>query len=129
MLMVVGILFIFRFATRIVCKGLDKAIDSSKLNLSQLARRMIVNTSANPVMLLGLMLALSQLGISLGPLLAGLGVAGSIIGFALQDTLGNFASGMMILLYRPYDVGDLVEVGGMEGRVDKMSLVSTSLLT
>ena len=128
-LLVVGIIFIFRFATRFVRKGLDKAIESSKLNLSQLARRMIVNTSANLVMLFGLMLALSQLGISLGPLLAGLGVAGFIVGFALQDTLGNFASGMMILLYRPYDVGDLVEVGGMLGKVDKMSLVSTSLLT
>jgi small conductance mechanosensitive channel len=75
------------------------------------------------------MLALSQLGISLGPLLAGLGVAGFIIGFALQETLGNFASGMMILLYRPYDIGDLVEVGGVLGKVDKMSLVSTSLAT
>lgn len=128
-LLVVAIIFIFRYATRFVRKALDKAIESSKLDISQLAKRMIVNTSANLVMLFGLMLALSQLGISLGPLLAGLGVAGFIVGFALQDTLGNFASGMMILLYRPFDVGDLVEVSGMLGKVDKMSLVSTILLT
>ena len=62
-------------------------------------------------------------------LLTGLGIAGFIIGFALQETLGNFASGAMILLYRPYDVGDFVDVGGVLGTVDKMSLVSTSLLT
>ena len=124
-----AIILFFSFATRFVRRWLDKVIEASKLNLSQLARRMIVNSSANLVMFFGLMLALSQFGISLGPLLAGLGVAGFIIGFALQDTLGNFASGMMILLYRPYDVGDLVEVGSMEGKVDKMSLVSTSLLT
>jgi small conductance mechanosensitive channel len=80
-------------------------------------------------MLFGLLIALSQLGISLGPLLAGLGVAGFIIGFALQDTLANFASGMMILLYKPYDVGDLVDVGGVFGKVNKMSLVSTTVLT
>ncbi|UCG81890.1 MAG: mechanosensitive ion channel [Desulfobacterales bacterium] len=62
-------------------------------------------------------------------LMAGLGVAGFIVGFALQDTLGNFASGMMILLYRPYDLGDLVDVAGVFGEVDKMSLVSTTILT
>lgn len=46
--------------------------------------------------------------VSLGPMLAGLGVAGFIVGFALQDTLGNFAAGSMILIYRPYDVDDFV---------------------
>ena len=73
---------------------------------------MIVSMVSNLVMIFGLLIALSQLGISLGPLLAGLGVAGFIIGFALQDTLSNFASGIMILFYRPYDVGDLIDVGG-----------------
>jgi small conductance mechanosensitive channel len=130
LILVIGIIFIFRFATRLVRVGLERAIDASNLNLSQLARRMIVKTVSNLVMVLGVMLALSQLGISLGPLLAGLGVAGFIVGFALQDTLSNFASGLMILLYRPYDVGDLIEVsGGVFGKVDKMSLVSTSILT
>lgn len=80
-------------------------------------------------MVLGLLIALSQLGVNLGPLLAGLGVVGFIIGFALQDTLSNFASGMMILVYRPFDVGDLIDVVGVFGRVNKMSLVSTTVLT
>ena len=129
LLLFVGILFVFRFATRVVRTGLEKALDASNLNLSQLARRMIVATTSNLVMLFGILVALSQLGISLGPLLAGLGVAGFVVGFALQDTLGNFAAGVMILLYRPYDMGDLIDVGGVFGKVDKMSLVSTSLLT
>jgi small conductance mechanosensitive channel len=128
-LLMLAILLVFSLLARFVRTGLKKAITSSNLNLSQLASRMIINTAANLVLLIGVMLALSQLGISLGPLLAGLGVAGFIVGFALQDTLGNFASGMMILLYRPYDVGDLVDVGGVTGQVNKMSLVSTSLLT
>jgi small conductance mechanosensitive channel len=80
-------------------------------------------------MIFGLLIALSQLGIRLGPLLAGLGVAGFIVGFALQDTLSNFASGIMILLYRPYDVDDLIDVGGVYGKVNKMSLVSTTIAT
>ena len=129
LLLFVAILFAFRFIARVVRTGLKKALDASNLNLSQLARRIIVSTSSNLVMLFGILVALSQLGISLGPLLAGLGIAGFIVGFALQDTLGNFAAGMMILLYRPYDIGDLIDVGGVFGQVDKMSLVSTSLLT
>jgi small conductance mechanosensitive channel len=101
----------------------------SRVNLSVLLRHMIVSTAANLVMFLGIMLALSQLGISLGPLLAGLGVLGFIIGFALQDTLGNFASGMMILIYRPYDVGDVIEAAGVSGKVEDMSLVYTVIHT
>jgi small conductance mechanosensitive channel len=129
LLLFFGILAVFYFLTRVMRKAVDTTLRSSKLTVSRLLRRMIVSTVANLTMFFGLLIALSQLGISLGPLLAGLGVAGFIIGFALQDTLANFASGMMILLYRPYDVGDLVDVGGVFGKVDKMSLVSTTVLT
>jgi small conductance mechanosensitive channel len=51
------------------------------------------------------------------------------VGFALQDTLSNFASGMMILVYRPFDVGDIVDAGGITGKVEKMSLVNTTFKT
>jgi small conductance mechanosensitive channel len=62
-------------------------------------------------------------------MLAGLGIASVVLGLALQDTLSNFASGAMILIYHPYDVGDIVEAGGAMGTVKKMSLVSTTVLT
>lgn len=129
LLLFFGILFVFRVLARLVRKGVGRALDASKLNISTLLRRMVITSAANAVMILGLLIALSQLGISLGPLLAGLGVAGFIIGFALQDTLANFAAGMMILIYRPYDVGDMVDAGGVFGKVNKMSLVSTTILT
>jgi small conductance mechanosensitive channel len=90
---------------------------------------MVSVTARNLIIAIGGLIALSQLGISFGPLLAGLGIAGFILGFALQDSLANFASGMMILLYRPFDVGDLVEVSGAYGRVSQMSLVNTTILT
>jgi small conductance mechanosensitive channel len=80
-------------------------------------------------MIIGFAVALSQLGIEIGPLLAGMGVMGFVVGFALQDTLSNFASGMMILVYRPYDVGDFVNVSGISGQVKEMNLVSTTILT
>jgi small conductance mechanosensitive channel len=81
------------------------------------------------ILLLGLIIAIAQLGIEVAPLLAGLGIAGFVIGFALQDTLSNFASGLMILVYRPFDVGDVIEAGGVMGKVDQMNLVSTMVLT
>jgi small conductance mechanosensitive channel len=90
---------------------------------------MILSTTRSVIIMLGLLIALSQLGISLGPLLAGLGIAGFVIGFALQDSLSNFASGIMILIYKPFDVGDLVEIGGAFGTVSHMSLVNTTVLT
>ena len=128
-LLFLGILFVFRIFARFVRAGVERALARSKLQLSQLLRNMIVSTAYNALMLLAVLIALSQVGVSLGPLLAGLGIAGFIVGFALQDTLGNFASGIMILLYRPYDVGDLIDAGGVFGKVSHMSLVSTTFLT
>jgi small conductance mechanosensitive channel len=90
---------------------------------------MVLSITRSVIIMVGLLIALSQLGISLGPLLAGLGIAGFVIGFALQDSLSNFASGIMILIYKPFDVGDLVEVGTVFGTVRHMSLVNTTVMT
>jgi small conductance mechanosensitive channel len=56
-------------------------------------------------------------------------VVGFIVGFALQDTLSNFAAGMLILIYRPFDVDDYIEVSGVTGTVSHMSLVNTTITT
>jgi len=123
------ILGLFKLLSVSVRKVMRRSLGSSKLRLSLLLQNMIMNVVGNVIMILGLLVALSQLGFSLAPLLAGLGVAGFIVGFALQNTLSNFASGVMILIYRPFDVGDLIEAGGVFGTVSHMSLVSTTILT
>ena len=123
------ILFAFRFISRLARTAVVRSIDKSRLQPSQLMRTMIGNITGNLVMAFGLLVALSQMGVTMGPLLAGLGVAGFIVGFALQETLANFAAGLMILFYRPYDVGDLVEAATVFGTVSHMSLVSTTILT
>ena len=123
------ILVVFKLLARFTGKLVRMSMASSKLQFSQLLQSMFVTVASNLVFLLGLLVALSQLGFEIAPLLAGLGVAGFIVGFALQDTLGNFASGMMILIYRPYDVGDLIEAAGAFGKVSHMSLVCTTILT
>lgn len=129
LLLVTIILFVFFQASKLVRKGVESGLSASGLQISHLLRRMIVSTVRNLVVIVGVLLAISQLGISLGPLLAGLGIAGFIIGFALQDTLSNFASGIMILLYRPFDVGDVVDAAGVSGKVSHMSLVNTTFMT
>ena len=128
-IVVLLILLAFRMLGNFVGSIVARGIASSKLSFSKLLQDFFVTVASKAVLFLGVLIALSQLGIQLGPLLAGLGVAGFIIGFALQDTLSNFASGMMILIYRPFDVGDIIEAGGVTGKVSQMSLVSTTVLT
>ena len=108
---------------------LGKAIKKAVVKLhsaSELLKDFIVNITRKIVLLIGFVVALSMLGINIGPLLAAIGAAGFIVGFALQGTLSNFAAGIMILVYRPYDVGDLVDIGGTFGKVEAMTIVSTT---
>ncbi|WP_372872639.1 mechanosensitive ion channel domain-containing protein [Shewanella sp.] len=123
------ILFGAGLVAKLVKRLVKTAVSNSKLKFSKLLQDFFISLSAKGVYTLGVLIALSQLGFELGPLLAGFGIAGVIIGFALQDTLSNFASGMMILIYRPYDVGDLISAAGVTGRVSHMSLVSTTIKT
>ena len=129
LLIVIAVLLVIRALARITRRIVSAACDRSSLNMSVLLKNILVSTSGGAVMILGILVALSQVGISLAPMLAGLGVAGFIVGFALQDSLGNFAAGAMILIYRPFDVNDLVEVPGAAGLVKKMNLVSTTITT
>lgn len=76
-----------------------------------------------------LLLVLSQLGIDLSALIAGLGIAGLAVGFAAKDSIENFISGVTILLDRPFRVGDWVTVADHYGRVTNITLRSTRLRT
>lgn len=96
---------------------------------SELLKDFIVNIVRKLIFVVGFVVALSMLEVNIGPMLAAIGAAGFILGFALQGTLSNFAAGIMILIYRPYDVGDLIDVGGTFGKVDAMTIVSTTLMT
>ena len=115
---------ISRIAGNLTAKVLAHHPRASSL-LENFARR----TAGGVVFVVGLLMALSVLGVEIGPMMAALGAGGFIVGFALQETLGSFASGMMIMVYRPFDVDDYVSVSGVEGTVKELSLVSTTLLT
>jgi small conductance mechanosensitive channel len=122
------ILLAFKILAGIVSRLVNRLTNTSDQS-SQLLNNFFRSVVSKTIMIIGFVVALSQLGIEIGPLLAGMGVMGFVVGFALQDTLSNFASGMMILVYRPYDVGDFVNVSGISGQVKDMNLVSTTVLT
>ena len=122
------VLIVFRILSAIAGGIVGRALSGRK-QVSDLLRSFFVKTASKLVFFVGLVIALGMVGIEIGPFLAAIGVAGFVIGFALQETLSNFAAGMMILLYRPYDIGQVVTAGGVTGKVDSMSLVSTTLLT
>jgi small conductance mechanosensitive channel len=73
--------------------------------------------------------ALDQVGIQTTSLVAILGAAGLAIGLALKDSLGNFASGVMLIMFRPFKVGDYVEAGGTGGTVTEVRIFATILTT
>lgn len=128
-IIILSILLVSKMFAALAGRLVKNAISKSNLSLSTLLQEFFVSMASKAVMLIGLLIVLSQLGVEVGPALAGLGVAGFIVGFALQETLANFASGLMILVYRPFDVGDVVEVAGISGKVRLMSLVSTTIVT
>lgn len=113
----------------LVRRGVRRAMRRSEFGASLLMQRFAARAAAMLVMLIGALVVLSQFNVEVSHLLAGLGIAGFIVGFALQDVLGNFAAGIMILIYRPYDVGDWIEVPEAVGKVQHMNLVSTTILT
>jgi small conductance mechanosensitive channel len=77
----------------------------------------------------GLMIVLAALGVNITPLFALLGGASFIIAFAMQETLGNLAAGLMIMINRPFDEGDYVQIAGLGGTVRHVSVVSTTITT
>lgn len=124
-----GIVLLARLLARFARAAANRAFKSRGRKMSVLMRDVLASLMGGTVLTLGVLLAFAQVGISVAPMLAGLGVAGFIIGFALQDTLGNFAAGAMILAYKPFDTGDYIEVAGVAGNVNSMNLVSTTITT
>ena len=93
---------------------------------SHLLRDFVISYSGRVIVAIGFLLALSALEVNLAPLLAVIGAAGFVVAFALQGTLSNFASGLLIMVFKPFDVGDEVEVGGgIKGKVTHVTIFST----
>lgn len=122
------IVLVFYLFSIVAGKATQKAMSRSR-KLSSLLRDFLVISARRLVLFIGFFVGLSALEINIGPVLAVIGAAGFVIAFALQNSLSNFASGILMLIYRPFDVGDFVNVAGALGKVESMNLLSTQMRT
>lgn len=99
----------------------------AKVNLEPPVRLLMLRIVRLFVMGLFVIMALSNLGVDLIPLIAGLGVAGAGVALAMQGVLGNLAAGLTIIFTKPFRVGEYVSMIGVEGRVESIELFTTKL--
>ncbi|MGB0767771.1 MAG: mechanosensitive ion channel family protein [Phycisphaeraceae bacterium] len=112
-----------KIIARIVSRSAEKAkID---LTLSRFFGKMVYYL----VLVVGVMIALGTVGIEVTSFAAILAAAGFAVGMALSGTLGNFASGVMLLIFRPFHVGDVINAAGVTAKVNAIELFTTTLDT
>ncbi|MEZ4695019.1 MAG: mechanosensitive ion channel [Rhodothermales bacterium] len=111
------------WARRLTVKGLSKtSVDPMIAGFAGRAVSILV-------MVFAVIAVLNRFGIQTASIIAVVGAAGLAIGLALQGTLTNFAAGVMLLLFRPFKIGDFVDTGGQKGTVRSMDLFTTALDT
>ena len=119
------VFFIGRIIARTATSGARKVMEKAKLDA------MLVNFLANilgsVLLLLVIVFSLSQLGVDTTSLVALLGAAGLAVGLALKDSLSHFAAGVMLILFRPFKVGDFCELDSEMGVVEQITILHTRL--
>jgi small conductance mechanosensitive channel len=112
---------------RFLQRGVSRAMQQARMDAT------LVSFSSNlmyaAIIGLTVIVALGQLGVQTASFIAILGSAGLAIGLALQGSLSNFAAGILIVMFRPFKVGDYVAGGGIEGFVERIHLLNTTLIT
>lgn len=119
------ILAVGYYVGRWVARMLDKVLDHLELDIT--IRQLLLRMARGVILVLFLIMALQNLGVDLLPLIAGLGVAGAGIALAMQGVLSNLAAGLTIIFTRPYRVNEYISIVNEEGRVESISLFSTTL--
>lgn len=114
-------------AGRMARKGAQRAFERARLEAT--LAKFFANIVRYLVILAGLLGCLSIFGIETTSFAAVIGAAGLAVGLSLQGSLSNFASGVLLLTFRPFKVGDVVNVAGNLGKVDEIELFTTRLVT
>ena len=117
------------FIGRVVVKFVSGAIGNSVLKTGSdpMLSKFVTNIAYALMLTFVVIAAISQLGVQTASLVAILGAAGLAIGLALQGSLSNFAAGVMAIIFRPYNIGDVVEVAGETGLVEELDIFTTTL--
>jgi small conductance mechanosensitive channel len=116
-----------RWVARSVLRLMDKLMERSSVDIS--LRKFLGDVAYAVLLVVVIIAALDTVGIKTTAVVAVLGAAGLAIGLALQGSLSNFAAGVMLIVLRPYKVGDQVTIGKYLGRVDAIRVFQTILIT
>lgn len=122
---VLFIIVLFFVLSKVVKRLILKV--SVKLDLDPHLTHFFAQASRVLFILFGLVTALGTIGINVSALVAGLGLTGFALGFAFKDTISNILSGILILLYRPFNISDKIKIAGYEGKVISVDLRYTKI--
>ena len=122
---VIVIFFVFFILAKVIKRIIIKGTE--RLQLDKHLILLLARTSSLTLIIFGFITALGTLGINVSALVAGLGLTGFALGFALKDTISNLISGVLILLYKPFKIGHLIKTSGYEGTVVSIDLRYTEL--
>ena len=116
---------------RLVAKGLVKVLERvlSNAKVDSMLVDFIGSIASAALLLFVIIASLDMLGLNTTSLIAMLGAAGLAVGLALQGSLQNFASGVLLIVFRPFQVGNFIEAGGIAGTVEKITIFNTIMLT
>lgn len=89
--------------------------------------RLAARVASMTILIVGLVTALGTMGVNVSALVAGLGLTGFVLGFAMKEVISNFVAGILLLVYRPFELGDHIGVAGVEGQVIDIDLRYTTL--
>ena len=120
-----GLLILFFVLARVAHFGVVRIVSRTRAHGP--LGHLLASIARIALLILGLVTALGTLGVNITGIVAGLGLTGFALGFALKDSIANLLAGVLILLYRPFDIGDRVDVGGLAGHVVKIDLRYTEL--
>jgi small conductance mechanosensitive channel len=123
----VVILLLGMWLSRRLSKTLDRAFERAHMEAT--LRGFLRNIAYAAMLVIVIVAALQSLGVPTTSVMAVLGAAGLAIGLALKDSLSNIASGVMLIVQRPFHVGDFVQAAGLEGTVDQIRVFQTKLRT
>jgi len=121
------ILIIGKWVARLVSRIIETAMVKSKINKTLAV--FIKNVAYFGLLIFVVLAALNKLGIETTSFVALIGAAGLAVGLALQGSLANFAAGVMLIIFQPFEVGDFIEAGGAVGSVEEIQIFSTIMLT
>ena len=121
----VVVLLIFWILANVSKRAIIKI--SKKFELNAHLTSLFARTAKITVLIFGVVTALGTLGVDVSALVAGLGLTGFALGFALKDTISNLLAGVLILLYRPFGIGNHIKISGYEGTVVSIDLRYTEL--